>query len=82
MTGPVRNNLTPRRERLVLEREPELLQATDHYLTWSGQPLTPQSRERTSSRIRGLCAGKSVVREELHVQLVVDELLEGLRRAS
>ena len=82
MSAQHAGRLTPRRERLSLEREPEVIQAAEHYLHWSGQPVTPQNRAQTSSRILGISAGRPVVREELHVQLVVDELLEGLRRAS
>lgn len=82
MSAPHRSGLTSRREPIALEHDPDVQQAAEHYLYWSGQPLTHESKARTSSHIRRLYTGQPVARDELHVQLVVDELLEGLKRAS
>lgn len=80
MSAPHRTALLTRRDPLAFDTEVE--RAAEHYLYWSGKPLTDESRVRASSQIRGLCSGKPVGRDELHVQLVVDELLEGLGRQS
>ena len=58
MSAPHRTALLTRRDPLALDAEVE--RAAEHYLYWSGKPLTDESRVRASSQIRGLCSGKPV----------------------
>ena len=82
MSAPHRLTPSEPADRLVAEADHEVERAAEHYLYWSGKPVTDESRGRASSAIRGLCRGQPVRRDELHVQLVVDELLDGLRHRA
>lgn len=48
------------------------------YLRWAGRSTDAENVEGAATRIRALCAGRAVAREDLHLQLVMDELVAGL----
>ncbi|MCE7960513.1 MAG: hypothetical protein DYH06_21640 [Acidobacteria bacterium ACB2] len=67
-------------ERLDLAAPSAVERAARDYLVWCGRPQTEEMVTSASNRIRDLYSGRPLDREDLHVQLVVDELIEGMRR--
>lgn len=67
-------------EHVSLRSTVDVEHAARHYLAWSGRPLDQETLAHAANHIRGLDPGRPLPREDLHVQLVVDELFRAVRR--
>lgn len=65
-------------DRLDLSAPQGLERAARDYLRWAGRPDDEENLTHATSRIRDLNPGRAVAREDLHVQLVMEELVSGL----
>lgn len=64
--------------RLALDAREAVEHAALVYLRWVGRPTDAENLASAATRIQALCGGRQVAREDLHVQLVMDELVSGL----